>query len=82
MKTKKFFGDTEIWGHGNFNICTTIPDLGTTHPLHWVGCEKNLETLELDVFNVVLVNTMFRYAYVVHSNQIYAKAHAIVRKCA
>ena len=56
------FGDTECFNavnatlvYGCFNICTTIPDLGITHPLHWVGCEKNLETLELDVFNAVNV---------------------------
>ena len=56
------FGDTECFNalnatlvYGCFNICTTIPDLGTTHPLPWVGCEKILETLELDVFNAVNV---------------------------
>ena len=40
------FGDTKFqdeeffWGHGT--------------PLPWVGCENNLETLELDVFNAAV----------------------------
>ena len=41
--------------YGCFNICTTIPDFGTTHPLPRVGCEFFLEILELDVFNAVKV---------------------------
>ena len=56
------FEDTECFNavnatlvYGCFNICTTIPDLGTTHPLPWVGYEKNLETLELVVFIAVNV---------------------------
>ena len=55
MKTKNFFVDTEILRHGNFTICTTMPDLGTTHPLPWVGCEKNLETLELVVLMLYML---------------------------
>ena len=46
LKTNKVFGDTEIWRHGNFNICTTIPDLGTTHLLPWIECEKNLDVVQ------------------------------------
>ena len=41
----------QLW----YNVGTNIPDFGTTHPLSWVGCEQNLETLELDVFNAVNV---------------------------
>ena len=46
FKTKKFFGDTECLKavnvtlvYGCFNVGKTIPDLGTTHSLPWVGCE-------------------------------------------
>ena len=66
LKKKKFFGDTEIWWHGNFNICTTIPDLGTTHPLPGIGCEKNLETLEL----VVLVMINLYVKFIVHCSYV------------
>ena len=55
LKTKKFFGDTEIWRLGNFNICTTIPDLDTTHPLPWIGCEQIWETLELVVLKLLML---------------------------
>ena len=48
----RHFGDTECFNavnatlvYGCFNMRTAIPDLGTTHPLSWVGCEKILETL-------------------------------------
>ena len=49
-----------------YNIGTTIPDLetrnfktktffgDTEHPIPWVGCEKNWETLELDAFNAAV----------------------------
>ena len=66
-----YFGDTECFNavnatlvYGCFNICPTIPDLGTTHPLPWVGCEKNLETLDvLDVFNAVLQGYILKTVY-------------------
>ena len=64
------FGDTEFWRHRNigdtecFDICTTIPDLGTNHPLPWVGCVTfcylNLYTTIIrvpKVYTSLLINT-------------------------
>ena len=41
--------------YGCLNVGTTIPYLGTTHPLPWVACEKNLETLELVVLMLLML---------------------------
>ena len=62
FRTNNFFGGTECFYavnatlvYGCFNVGKTILDLGTTHPLPWVGCEKNLETLELVVLMLLML---------------------------
>ena len=41
--------------YGCFNVGTTIPDLGTPHPLPWVACEKKLDTLKLIVLMLLML---------------------------